>query len=192
MVTDLGKISCTPRGDWVNSEEYDVLDIVRYTGAAYVALEKVPIGTLPTNITYWMKLVKDGTGATVDTAMSGTSENPVQNKVIKGYIDDELAKPEYRNMMVYIDNVGGNQYRADRRASEIRNFSNSGGTVQLSGTVNGRNLVLEYQGYDTGAVFKTSDVAANGVTGYIFKVLENKNIEITESLYSPPSLKWNE
>lgn len=192
MVTDLGKISCTPRGDWVNSEEYDVLDIVRYTGAAYVALEKVPIGTLPTNITYWMKLVKDGTGATVNTAMSGTSENPVQNKVIKGYIDDELAKPEYRNMMVYIDNVGGNQYRADRRASEIRNFSNSGGTVQLSGTVNGRNLVLEYQGYDTGAVFKTSDVAANGVTGYIFKVLENKNIEITESLYSPPSLKWNE
>lgn len=92
MVTDLGKISCTPRGEWVNSEEYDVLDIVRYSGAAYISLSKPPAGTLPTNITYWMKLVKDGTGATIDTAMSSTSENPVQNKVITEALNRKLSE----------------------------------------------------------------------------------------------------
>ena len=35
--------------------------------------------------------VASGSGVTVDTAMSGTSTNPVQNKVIKQYIDDKVA-----------------------------------------------------------------------------------------------------
>ena len=35
--------------------------------------------------------VASGSGVTVDTAMSGTSTNPVQNKVIKQYVDDKVA-----------------------------------------------------------------------------------------------------
>lgn len=35
--------------------------------------------------------VASGSGVTVDTAMSGTSTNPVQNKVIKQYVDAEVA-----------------------------------------------------------------------------------------------------
>ena len=35
--------------------------------------------------------VASGSGVTVDTAMSGTSTNPVQNKVVKQYVDDKVA-----------------------------------------------------------------------------------------------------
>ena len=35
--------------------------------------------------------VASGSGVTVDTAMSGTSTNPVQNKVIKQYVDGKVA-----------------------------------------------------------------------------------------------------
>ena len=37
------------------------------------------------------KVASGGSGVTVDTAMSGTSTNPVQNKVIKQYVDAKVA-----------------------------------------------------------------------------------------------------
>lgn len=36
-------------------------------------------------------LEKNGANITVDSKMSDTSENPVQNKVIKAYVDNEIG-----------------------------------------------------------------------------------------------------
>lgn len=62
MATDLGKISCTPRGAWSASTAYDVLDIVKDGNAAYVAKQTVPVGTPTSDTVHWMKLVSDGSG----------------------------------------------------------------------------------------------------------------------------------
>ena len=48
--------------------------------------------------------VASGSGVTVDTAMSGTSTNPVQNKVIKQYVD---AKADKTALDAKLDKTGG-------------------------------------------------------------------------------------
>ena len=155
MVTDLGKISCTPRGEWVNSEEYDVLDIVRYSGAAYISLSKPPAGTLPTNITYWMKLVKDGTGATIDTAMSSTSENPVQNKVITEALNRKLSEvPTMSDTVKGGAKVGdGLQMTGDVLSVESEN------DWELIETINGAEAVIERTSEPDGTIYKFSAIA---------------------------------
>lgn len=53
MATDLGKVGIVLKGDWSNSETYEVLDSVSYNGGLYIAKQAVPAGTAPTNTTYW-------------------------------------------------------------------------------------------------------------------------------------------
>lgn len=38
-----------------------------------------------------MELEEGGSNITVDSEMSDTSENPVQNKIIKAYVDNEIG-----------------------------------------------------------------------------------------------------
>lgn len=66
--TNLGKVGITPEGTWnSNKGDYQYLDLVRYNhpdnGGAYIVRIKtgfVPVGTLPTNTTYFALVAKDG------------------------------------------------------------------------------------------------------------------------------------
>lgn len=61
----LGKVGITPRDEWnALTANYAYLDSVEYLGSGYLVKLKngfVPVGTLPTNTTYFMKLVSKGT-----------------------------------------------------------------------------------------------------------------------------------
>lgn len=63
-ITNVGKISITPRGDWNNlTADYEYLDLVQYLGSSFLVKLKVgyvPVGFLPTNTTYFTKIVNKG------------------------------------------------------------------------------------------------------------------------------------
>lgn len=84
-----GRVAIVPKGDWSAETEYKRLDEVTYNNTMFIAKKSVPKGTLPTNAEYWSKSIV-GSAVTVDAAMSDTSENPVQNKVVKNALDHKL------------------------------------------------------------------------------------------------------
>lgn len=84
-----GRVAIVPKGDWSAETEYKRLDEVTYNNTMFIAKKAVPKGTLPTNAEYWSKSVV-GSAVTVDDALSDTSTNPVQNKVVKNALDHKL------------------------------------------------------------------------------------------------------
>ena len=87
-MSDLGKISVTNEGDWNASTPYEINTMVRHNGATYMSL-KDSTGQEPSeeNTEYWSLISKDGATPTVDSELSDTSINPVQNKVVKNALD---------------------------------------------------------------------------------------------------------
>lgn len=55
-----GRVMPLPRGAYNANTQYHILDIVTYSNAAYIALQTTQ-GNLPTNTTYWQKLVDSAT-----------------------------------------------------------------------------------------------------------------------------------
>ena len=70
--TVLGKVSCTPKGDYNEGTAYVVLDIVAYGGGSYMALKDVQ-GVMPSNDgVNWMQLAAPGEkGDKGDTGNTG-------------------------------------------------------------------------------------------------------------------------
>lgn len=63
--TDLGKIGIAVKGNYDSTVAYERNDVVYLVGDSYIAKQNVPAGTIPTNTTYWAKLV-DGFSRNVD------------------------------------------------------------------------------------------------------------------------------
>ena len=60
------RLALNPKGEWVNTSAYVIMDVVKYQGSSYFAKKSVPKGTLPTNTSYWIKLVDKGDAATIE------------------------------------------------------------------------------------------------------------------------------
>lgn len=86
-----GRVAIVPKGDWSADVTYKRLDAVTYNNALYFAKKDVPAGTATSNTEYWSKSIV-GSAVTVDATMSDTSENPVQNKVVKAYVDKKASE----------------------------------------------------------------------------------------------------
>lgn len=80
-----GRVAMIPKGDYDSATTYQILDVVRYNDAAYVA-KKASTGIPPTDTDYWMLMTQDG--LPVDDELDEESENPVQNKVVSKAISD--------------------------------------------------------------------------------------------------------
>lgn len=72
--TVLGKVSCTPKGDYNEATAYVVLDIVAYGGGSYMALKDVQ-GVMPSNDgVNWMQLAAPGEKGDIgDTGNTGAA-----------------------------------------------------------------------------------------------------------------------
>lgn len=95
MSTIAGKVAPVPKGAWDNATSYTKLNIVSHNGYAYMAKQD-NVGQEPTagsSDTYWMFLVAGG-GTPVDSAMSTTSTNPVQNAVISAALGETAVEVE--------------------------------------------------------------------------------------------------
>lgn len=58
--TVLGKVTCTPKGDYAAGTSYEVLDIVGYGGGSYMALKNDPEGAPSNDGVNWMQLAAQG------------------------------------------------------------------------------------------------------------------------------------
>ena len=92
MGTSAGRVLLIPKGDWNADTTYTGLDWVRHNGAAWVC-KNTCTNVEPTeaNADNWQMMARDGDSVTADTAMSDTSTNAVQNKVIKSYVDNSIT-----------------------------------------------------------------------------------------------------
>ena len=102
-MSDLGKVMLTDGGTWDSAAEYEPLTMVRHNNASYCSTQN-STGQEPSETSdYWQLMAKDGTDGkdgvdgkdgkdvAVDSELSDTSENPVQNKVVKAAIDAKGA-----------------------------------------------------------------------------------------------------
>ena len=88
-MSDLGKVSVTNEGDWNANTPYEINTMVRHNNATYMSL-KDSTGKEPSDdSTYWRLIAKDGITPIVDSELSDTSANPVQNKTIKSALDNK-------------------------------------------------------------------------------------------------------
>lgn len=86
-----GRVAIVPKGDWSANATYKRLDAVTYNNTLYFAKKNVPAGTVTSNTEYWSRSIV-GSAVTVDDTISSESTNPVQNKVIKAYVDKEVSE----------------------------------------------------------------------------------------------------
>ena len=92
MGASAGRVLLIPKGDWNTNTTYTGLDWVRHNGAAWVCKNTCTnIEPTEANADNWQMMARDGDGVTADTAMSDTSTNAVQNKVVKSYVDNSIA-----------------------------------------------------------------------------------------------------
>lgn len=99
-----GRVAIVPKGDWSADDTYKRLDAVTYNNTLYFAKKNVPAGTVTSNTEYWTKSIV-GSAVTVDDALSSTSTNPVQNKVVTSNLTDirkettvNLLKPTFETV----------------------------------------------------------------------------------------------
>lgn len=92
MGASAGRVLLISKGDWNAQATYTGLDWVRHNGAAWVC-KNTCTNVEPTenNTANWQMMARDGDNITADTAMSDTSTNAVQNKVVKEYIDNSIT-----------------------------------------------------------------------------------------------------
>lgn len=62
-----GHVAIVPKGTWNAETQYEVCHLVEYNGSSYVAKAQPPIGTLPTDTSYWQVSAAGTKKATSDS-----------------------------------------------------------------------------------------------------------------------------
>ena len=79
MDINIGKILIQPKDNWNATTPYEYLNLVRYNKNLYIckSVTGAPVGTLPTNTSYYMHITADGIDAqgsegttSLDTALT--------------------------------------------------------------------------------------------------------------------------
>ena len=144
------------------------LEDVNENAPVAIANLRTPTGTGTDNYAatkgYVDSKVASGSGVTVDTAMSGTSTNPVQNKVIKQYVDGKVAAGSNITVDATLSSTSTNpvQNKAVKAAIDGK-LSTSGGT--LTGNLTGK--------YITGTWLRSTEASDLGRTPGKIAVLDD-------------------
>lgn len=67
MAVNYGQVAIVPKGEWNVETQYKVNNLVSYDGSSYVAKVQPPIGTLPTDTSYWQVSAAGTKKATADS-----------------------------------------------------------------------------------------------------------------------------
>lgn len=67
MAVNYGQVAIVPKGAWNAETQYKVNNLVEYDGSSYVAKVQPPVGTLPTDTSYWQVSAAGTKKATADS-----------------------------------------------------------------------------------------------------------------------------
>lgn len=115
MAVNYGQVAIVPKGEWSAETQYKVNNLVSYDGSSYVAKVQPPVGTLPTDTSYWQvsaagtkkatedslgTVMPDGTTTTVneDGKLSVNTARQDALGVVKG--SDDITVGEDGNLAV--------------------------------------------------------------------------------------------
>jgi hypothetical protein len=66
VLAQVGSTGIPWKGDWLNTTQYHIHDAVAYQGSSYIAHKEPPVGTVPTNPSYWIIMNKAADRAALD------------------------------------------------------------------------------------------------------------------------------
>ncbi len=89
----LGTVAIVPKGDWQENTSYELLNLIRYEGASYLAIRNVPENTLPTDVNYWQLVATDG-AANINFE-NGTGDYSIVQKTAEGEENEATAEGTY-------------------------------------------------------------------------------------------------
>lgn len=115
MAVNYGQVAIVPKGVWNAETQYKVNNLVEYDGSSYVAKVQPPVGTLPTDTSYWQvsaagtkkatadslgTVMPDGTTTEINEDGKLSAKTAQQNAlgVVKG--SDDIAVGEDGNLTV--------------------------------------------------------------------------------------------
>lgn len=135
-MADAGRIVIIPKGEYKSNITYERLDAVEYNNNGYIALKTVT-GITPTNDgTNWALYVK---GTPVDSELSTTSTNAIQNKIVTAEIS--ALKKENTQQSTEINEVRKETTTnvcpfpmATATVNNVTCTNNNDGTFTLNGT----------------------------------------------------------
>lgn len=76
---DMGAVALVPKGEFKADVSYGKFSMVSYNNVLYASIEDVPLGTLPTDETYWIKMFD--ISATLDAKADKTTVEALEDKV---------------------------------------------------------------------------------------------------------------
>lgn len=111
IITDLGKVIPTYRGNWISTTTYQRLDYVTYNTNIYIGITtSIPTGIVPTNTNYWTLFSTRGPqGIKGDTGPTGPTGNVYYATFDVDFTDGFLYASydtEYTGPTFSIDNNG--------------------------------------------------------------------------------------
>ena len=122
-MANAGRVSVVPKGNWQADIKYSRLDFVKYSSALYLAKKDVPIGTLPTDQTYWMfcgetdiTAVQDAINKIIDgtTTVGKAWKDSDGNFINTTYAKDAVIKSHIIEKILSENGVHGLRYYEDK------------------------------------------------------------------------------
>lgn len=131
----LGIVAIVPKGDWQENTSYELLNLIRYEGASYLAIRNVPENTLPTDVNYWQLVATDG--VVNFNLENGTGVGSIKSSNLndddRPYTEDELPVASGHEAWAF----GKGCKATEKRAISWGNRNkNSGNTAVVFGQLN--------------------------------------------------------
>lgn len=155
MATNIGRVGMVAKGNWSNSATYEVLDVVSYNGASYIAKQAVPAGTLPTNTTYWQLVAS--LPAPEETSVTLSSKNAhysgylflrKNGNVVTIYFYD-LTTTEADSIIAAIPEA----YRPSTYAYRTLLYNYASNTMNIAAAILKPDGNIDFQNLNTGAFY---------------------------------------
>lgn len=136
-MNDAGRIGFLIKGDYDANATYEFLDVVYYEGASYVAKTTTTGNTPVRSNEYWQIFAE---GVSTDSALSDSSTNAVQNKVIASELNNKAKKEIYGDTFISFSRkenttVGIRSVALHGEASNTDSVAIGGGVASGAGAV---------------------------------------------------------
>ena len=105
MAVNYGQVAIVPKGVWNAEAQYKVNNLVEYDGSSYVAKVQPPVGTLPTDTSYWQVSAAGTKKATADSLGTVMPDGTTTEISEDGKLSAKTAQQNARGVVKGSDDI---------------------------------------------------------------------------------------